>query len=225
MIGVVNDGYASGGEGPGPPSARIRLTGRAINATVARVPFLWPLLRGPTRELFDRAAAGWDQRDRGSASYLAPAAAGLLRVGTQPERALDVGTGTGTVALLLAREFPQARVRGVDISEQMIRRARDRVGLDPEGRIAFRVGDAAALPWDEDSFDLVAQLNMPPFFKEVARVLRPGGHAVIAASWGSATPFWTPESVLRRGFRRHGMTEVESGTAGAGSFFVARLPE
>ena len=156
MIGAMNGGDPSDGEGQGPPSTRIRLTGRAINATVARAPFLWPLLRGPTRELFDRAAAGWDRRDRGSASYLAPVAAGLLRVDPEPERALDVGTGTGTLALLLAREFPRARVRGVDISEQMIRRARDRVGLDPEGRIAFRVGDAAALPWEQDSFDLVA---------------------------------------------------------------------
>jgi ubiquinone/menaquinone biosynthesis C-methylase UbiE len=209
----------------GLPSTRIRLLGRAINATVARAPVLWPLLRGPTRSLFDRAAADWDRRDRNAAEYLAPVAAGLLHVSPQPERALDIGTGTGALALLLAREFPQARVRGVDISEQMIRRARDRVGLDPEGRIAFRVGDASALPWDDDSFDLVAQLNMPPFFKEIARVLRPGGYAVNASSFGSATPFWTPESVLRRGFRRHGLTQVESGTAGIGSFFVARLPE
>ncbi len=211
--------------GAGLPSTRIRLLGRAINATVARAPVLWPLLRGPTRSLFDRAATDWDRRDRNAAEYLAPVAAGLLRVKPEPERALDIGTGTGAVALLVAREFPRARVRGVDISEEMIRRARDRIGLDPEGRVAFRVGDASALPWDDESFDLVAQLNMPPFFKEIARVLRPGGYAVNASSFGSATPFWTPEPVLRRGFRRRGMTEVESGTAGIGSFFVARLPE
>jgi SAM-dependent methyltransferase len=207
------------------PPTRIRLLGRAINATAARAPVLWPLLRAPTRNLFDRMAADWDRRDRNAAEYLAPVAAGLLHVSPQPERALDIGTGTGTLALLLAREFPQARVRGVDISEEMIRRARDRIGLDPEGRVAFRVGDASDLPWDDDSFDLVAQLNMPPFFKEIARVLRPGGHAVNASSFGPATPFYTPESVLRRGFRRRGMAEVESGTAGAGTFYVARLPE
>ena len=209
----------------GPPGARIRLTGRAINASVTRAPWLWPLLRGPVTRFWDGAAASWDDRDRGAASYLAPLAAGLLHVGRDPERALDIGTGTGTVALLLAREFPSARVRGVDISEEMLRRARDRVGLDPEGRIAFRLGDASELPWDDESFDLTSQLNMPPFFGEVARVLRPGGHAVIASTWGPATPFYTPESVLRRGFRRAGMVEVESGGAGAGSYYVARLPE
>jgi ubiquinone/menaquinone biosynthesis C-methylase UbiE len=115
-------------------------------------------------------------------------------------------------------------VRGVDLSEAMIRRAQRRIGLDPEGRVAFRVADAADLPYDDDSFDLVAQLNMPPFFAETARVLRPGGHFVIAASFGPATPFYTPESVLRRGFARVGLEQVDSGTAGDGTYWVARVP-
>jgi ubiquinone/menaquinone biosynthesis C-methylase UbiE len=216
---------APAGQEQGAPSARLRLMGRAINATVARAPVLWPLLRAPTRRLFDRAAAGWDRRDRNAAEYLAAIAAGLMYVRPEPERALDIGTGTGAAALLIAREFPRARVRGVDISEEMVRRATERTGLDPEGRIAFRVGDASQLPWDDESFDLVAQLNMPPFFKEISRVLRPGGHAVVASSWGRRTPFWTPDKVLRKGFKRHGMKRVESGGAGAGTFFVARLPE
>jgi ubiquinone/menaquinone biosynthesis C-methylase UbiE len=170
-------------------------------------------------------AADWDRdRDRGGAEYLAPLAAGLLQVGGPPERALDIGTGTGTAALLVAREFPQARVRGVDLSEEMIRRAQARIGLDPEGRVAFRVADASDLPWDAESFDLVTQLNMPPFFDEIARVLRPGGHLVIAASFGSATPFYTPESVLDRGFRKRGMERVSSGAASVGTYYVARLP-
>jgi hypothetical protein len=66
---------------------------------------------------------------------------------------------------------------------------------------------------------------MPPFFAEIARVLRPGGFAVIAASWGPRTPFYTPESVLRRGFRKHGIEPVESGEAVAGTYFVARRPD
>jgi SAM-dependent methyltransferase len=203
----------------------MRIIGRALNAAVARAPFAWPLLRGTMRRLFDRQAATWNQRvDRSSAGYLAPIAAGLLHVRPEPERALDLGTGTGDVALLLAREFPQARVRGVDISEEMVRRAQARIGLDPEARVAFRVADAAALPYEDDYFDLVAQLNTPPFFAETARVLRPGGHAVIAASWGPHTPFYTPEPVLRRGYERAGLEPVESGSAAQGTYFVARLP-
>jgi SAM-dependent methyltransferase len=85
-----------------------------------------------------------------------------------------------------------------------------------------RTADASALPYEDGSFDLVSQLNMPPFFAEIARVLRPGGTALIAASWGSRTPFYTPYSVLRRGFARRGLTEVASGESGAGTYFVAR---
>jgi SAM-dependent methyltransferase len=199
--------------------------GRALNAVVARVPAAWPLLRGTMRRFFDREAPTWGDRvDRSSASYLAPLAAGLLHVRPEPERALDLGTGTGDAALLLAREFPQARIRGVDLSEEMIRRAQGRIGLDPEGRVAFRVADAADLPYEDSSFDLVAQLNMLPFYAETARVLRPGGTFVIAASWGTATPFYTPEAVLRRGFERVGLEKVSDGEAADGTYFVARRP-
>lgn len=208
-----------------PPGARVRMVGRALNALIARAPALWPLLRPWAHRYWQNIAPTWGDRvDRSSAAYLAPLAAALLFVRPDPERALELGTGLGDGALLIAREFPQARVRGVDLSEEMIRRAQGRIGLDPEGRVAFRVADAADLPYEDESFDLVAQLNMPPFIAETARVLRPGGYFVIAASFGPATPFYTPESVLRRGFARVGLEPVDSGSAGDGTYWVARLP-
>ncbi len=124
----------------------------------------------------------------------------MTKIDRRPERALDIGTGTGVAALFVAREFPHASVRGVDVSEEMIRRAKAKVGLDPEGRVAFRVADASSLPYDDGDFDLVTLLNMPPFFAEIARVLRHGGHAIVAASSGDRTPFFTPDAVLERGF-------------------------
>ena len=164
---------------------------------MARAPVTWPLLRGWSHRFWQDAAPTWDQRvQRSGPDYLAPLAAALLHVRPEPERALDIGTGLGDGALLIAREFPHARVRGVDLSEEMVRRAQARIGLDPEGRVAFKVADASHLPFEDDSFDLVAQLNVPPFFSEIARVLRPGGFVVIAASWGASTPFYTPDSVL-----------------------------
>lgn len=201
----------------------MRLTGRALNATVARAPWLWPVLRRPMRGFFDRSAPGWDERTgAGSVDHLAPLAAAVTRVRPRPERVLDIGTGTGEGALFLTREFPAASVRGVDLSAEMIRRATAKVGLDPSGRVAFKVADASSLPYPEDSFDLVTQVNMPPFFGEIARVLRPEGHVIVAASSGSDTPFYTPTTVLERGFARHGIELVESGEAGRGSWVVAR---
>jgi ubiquinone/menaquinone biosynthesis C-methylase UbiE len=204
----------------------VRLIGRAITALVARAPFAWPLLRGASHRFWQDTAPSWSDRvNRSGPEYLSPLASALLHVHPEPERALDIGTGLGDGALLIAREFPHARVRGVDLSEEMVRRAQARIGLDPEGRVAFKVADAAHLPFEDDSFDLVAQLNVPVFFAEIARVLRPGGFVLIAASWGPSTPFYTPDSVLRRGFRKHGIEAVESGEAGFGTYFVARRPD
>jgi ubiquinone/menaquinone biosynthesis C-methylase UbiE len=208
---------------PTRPRKRERVLGRAINNLVARAPWAWPLLRGPIRRFFDQRARGWDERTgAGSPEHLAALAAAALHVRPAPERVLDIGCGTGEGTLFLAREFPQARVRGIDISEEMVREARRKVGLDPEGRIAFTVGDAARLPYDEESFDLVAQVNMPPFFDEIARVLRPGGSVIVASSWGESTPFHTPSKVLRWKFLQRGIEAVEVGGAGGGTYYVGR---
>ena len=203
--------------------SRVRLTGRALNATVARAPWLWPVLRPAMRGFFDRNAEGWDGRTgAGSVSPLEALATATALLSPAPERVLDLGTGTGEAALFLAREVPRASVRGVDFSEEMVRLASAKVGLDPEGRVAFKVADASALPFPDDHFDLVAQVNTPPFFGETARVLAPGGHVIVAASRGEATPFFTPAAVLERGFGRRGIDPLETGTAGAGTYWVGR---
>ena len=174
------------------------------------------------RNLFDDKAAAWDQGRADSPEFLAPLAKAVLEVKPAPESVLDIGCGTGIGTLFLAREFQHARVRGIDISEEMISVAHSKIGLDPEGRVAFKVADASDLPYDEDSFDLVTQLNMPAFFGEVGRVLRPGGYVVMAASYGASTPFYTPPSVLERGFGKQGLQKVSDGEAGPGTYFVAR---
>lgn len=178
------------------------------------------------RRFFSERAPVWDRNTgAGGPDHLAPLAAAALHVARVPERVLDVGCGTGEGTLFLTREFPQARVRGVDLSEEMIHEAVAKVGLDPEGRIAFKVGDAASLPYPDDSFDLVAQLNMPPFFDELVRVLRPGGYLIVAASHGPDTPFYTRDKLLRWKLQQRGVEPVESGETGAGTFYVGRLAE
>jgi SAM-dependent methyltransferase len=209
-------------ERTGPPK-RIWIIGRTMNATIARAPWLWPVLRAPMRGYFDRAARGWEDRtSAGTVEHLEALAVAVTHVSPKPERVLDVGTGTGAAALFLAREFPRASIRGVDMSEEMIGVAQAKVGLDPDGRVAFRVADAAALPYRDESFDLITHVNVPPFFGEIARVIRPGGHVIFVASGGSATPFYTPPAVLERGLRRRGIEPIASGEAGSGTYVVGR---
>ena len=94
-------------------------------------------------------------------------------------------------------------------------------GKTDDPRIRFLVADVATLDAGH-GYDLVALLNMPPFFAEIGRVLRPEGSVIVAASWGAATPFYTPPAVLERGLRRHGITSVADGETGGGSWFVGR---
>lgn len=154
---------------------------------------------------------------------LTPLAAAALRVGRSPERVLALERGEGEPALFLAREFPAARVRGVDDSEARVRAARAKVGLDPEGRIAFKVGRPGSLPFPEDFFDLVAQLDGRAATAELARVLSPGGYLIFARSARRRSPLGRGALPSARALARHGIELLESAEAGEGSFCVARL--
>ncbi|HEY2714591.1 MAG TPA: class I SAM-dependent methyltransferase [Solirubrobacterales bacterium] len=152
---------------------------------------------------------------------LTPLATAALHVG-EPERILQVQCGAGDGALFLAREFPRASVRGVDADEAAIRHASGRVGLDPEGRVAFKAGGPRKLPFPADLFDLVALLDAEPSPREVARVLRPGGFLVVARSTGG--PAEGIGARLRRWrLRRRGIEPIWAESAGAGSYAVGRL--
>lgn len=103
--------------------------------------------------------------------------------GDAPLRMLDIGAGTGTLALAALERWPQARVVGVDPSGRMLELAEEaarRRRLD--GRLEVRVGEAAKLPLPDASVDaaitsFVIQLtaNRTAAIREARRVLRPGG--------------------------------------------------
>jgi ubiquinone/menaquinone biosynthesis C-methylase UbiE len=153
------------------------------------------------------------------ADTFAPYTAALGGVDGPIERALDVGTGTGVGARVLADRFPQAEVIGVDVSTGMLAEARR---LSPG--LSFVEGDAADLPFDSGSFDLVANANMIPFPDEVDRVLRPGGWTLYAFSAGPETPIWVEPNVLRRELERRGFTDFAEIAAGRGTAMLARKP-
>jgi ubiquinone/menaquinone biosynthesis C-methylase UbiE len=207
------------------PPAPVRWIGKAQMQLVSRVPRAWRLIKGPTRRFFDSLAGNWDARVQpDSPQRLAALHSAVDRAQAAPERILDLGTGTGAAALALARRFPDAHVEGVDISDEMIKAAREKVTEDLAGRVRFSVADAAALPFDPASFDLVTQVSVPVFFDQVARLLRPGGHVVVVSSLGKATPYHLPNRTLRRQFERRGLRHVASGSAGSGTYFVAERP-
>lgn len=157
-----------------------------------------------------------------SSPPLTPLAAAVLHVG-DPERILQIECGAGEGALFLAREFPSARVRGVDRSEEAVRSAAGRVGLDPEGRVAFKRGAPRSLPFPDDHFDLLAAVDALPGAAEAARVLRPGGFLVLAATGAPEVLGGIRGALRRRRLGRLGFEPIWTQAAGEGSFHVARL--
>src|SRR5262249_19145456 len=101
------------------------------------------------------------------------------------DRILDLGCGTGIIARVLReRVGGAASIVGLDASAPMLAKAR---AIAPE--IEWREGNAAALPFPNESFDLVLSQEMLQFvpdavaaLREVARVLTPGGR-VLATTW------------------------------------------
>lgn len=152
---------------------------------------------------------------------LTPLAAAALRVG-DPERILVVECGEGDAALFLAHDFPRARVRGVDRDETAVRHAAGRVGLDPEGRVAFKAGSPRRLPFPEDQFDLLVLLDADPVPREAARVLHSGGQLLLVRTDGGQ-PRGPRARLLARRLGARGFEPVESAAAGDGSFALSRL--
>jgi ubiquinone/menaquinone biosynthesis C-methylase UbiE len=132
------------------------------------------------------------QYDRGARYYMTPEykyqVRRILRRGIRRGRVLDIGTGSGRLAIELARARNcNFEIIALDISPDMLEKARQnarRYGV--EDRIKFVVGTAAALPFPDDSFDLVISyaslhhwFEPVDVFNEIARVTRPDGCAIV----------------------------------------------
>jgi ubiquinone biosynthesis O-methyltransferase len=114
-------------------------------------------------------------------------------------RVLDVGCGDGELAIALRRRG--ARVVGIDASDAMIAAARRRARQE-EADVSFLVAAAQALPFPQHSFDTVVAVtilcfipNAAPVFREMARILTPGGGLVIGelGRWSS----WAAQRRIR----------------------------
>lgn len=190
---------------------------RLTTDVVVRQPALWRLFRRATQRQFDALAPVWEAR-RDPAAF-APVSIALETLPTPPHRALDLGTGTGSVARLVAARFPGAEVVGVDLSERMIDEARVRTEDD---RVRYVVADAQHLPFEDEAFDLVTLGNMIPFFDELARVVAPEGWVLFAFSVGPDTPIYVAPERLRAELGRRGFADFSEHSAGRGTALVAR---
>ena len=98
------------------------------------------------------------------------------------DNVLDVGCGAGWLSRRLAKLLPQGRVVGMDVSDEMIRRAR-RSSVDFEN-VMFVTGEVEEIPWEPNFFSHVVSVESAYYWpdpavgiREIFRVLKPGGAA------------------------------------------------
>jgi demethylmenaquinone methyltransferase/2-methoxy-6-polyprenyl-1,4-benzoquinol methylase len=135
------------------------------------------------RTLFATIAARYDLANHllsGGLDFLWRRRAARIVRDWAPRTVLDLATGSGDLALRIARACPEAAVTGADFCEPMLERAR------AKGLKNTVLADAMALPFVSGSFDVVTVAfglrNMADWdgaLREMARVLRAGGHLLV----------------------------------------------
>jgi ubiquinone/menaquinone biosynthesis C-methylase UbiE len=140
---------------------------------------------------------------------------------TDGQQVLDVGCGTGTLALLAKAAAPGAEVVGLDADPEMLEQARGKPGA---GEIRFDEGMADQLPYEDARFDRVLSSlvfhHLPRRIKEgaareIARVLRPDGEFHLADFGPPGDPLmWGVSRLVRHG---DGSSTVDN--------FAGALPE
>lgn len=141
---------------------------------------------GQVRQMFNNIARGYDVMNLLMTAGLDRRwRAATIRQAAQmkPERILDIATGTGDLAIAMAKAAPTAHVTGVDLAEKMVEvgvaKVKER-GL--EDRVSLSVANALQLPFPDNSFDVATVAfgvrnfeHIDSGYAEMLRVLRPGG--------------------------------------------------
>ena len=105
----------------------------------------------------------------------------------KPQQILDIATGTGDFAMLLAERLHPQHITGADISEGMMAVGREKVKeAELQDTISFQKEDCMKLTFPDGTFDAVTSaygvrnfLDLDKGLREMLRVLRPGGHLLI----------------------------------------------
>ncbi len=155
------------------------------------------------REMFDSIAPAYDFMNRamtlGIDKLWRAKAVGMIRR-ANPQSILDVATGTGDLAIKMARKMPRVNVTGLDLSPGMVQCGNAKVakaGL--ADRVTLQVGDSLEMPYADDTFDCVTVAygvrnfeHLLQGYREMARVLRPGGMLLVIELSTPTSPIVKP---------------------------------
>jgi SAM-dependent methyltransferase len=173
---------------------------------------------------YDEIADGYERHWGPVIRPAAEAVLDLIPGLTDGARVLDVGTGTGALAIAALERWPDVRVTGIDPSQEMLDLARAAAGrrlTEPaHTRLDLVQGDAAELPLEAGSFDVVVssfvlQLldRRPAAMREARRVLRPGG-TFAWVSWLAGEAPFRADAVANEVLDDYGFDPPEPGARG-----------
>lgn len=139
-----------------------------------------PQAEARLRDEFNR----WAEAGRGEemAEEHAAIVAGMLAEMTfaPNDKILDVGCGAGWLCRILADKVPQGQVVGMDVADEMVRRARKRYA--DQMNLMFVIAGAEDIPWDDSFFNHALSVESAYYWpepeqalREIFRVLQPGG--------------------------------------------------
>ncbi len=173
----------------------------------------------------DKISSRYDQKiAKMDIDYQAPLKEGLKFVHQAPEKALDIATGTGVAALLVAKHFENTRIEALDLSPEMIKIAKRKAKEAGHRNITFKIGNAMKLDYPGNEFDLIVTSNAPVYLGEAVRVLKPGGEILVAYSlWGEV--FDRARKDVIRLLQNNGLEFRKLETAGEGVFILGRKEE
>lgn len=156
--------------------------------------------RAQVEDMFDGIAPSYDMMNRlmslGLDRLWLRSLVGAARRCDSVRHAVDMATGTGDVAFALAKAMPGVAVTGLDISEGMLERARDKALTSPAAqRLTFLAADCTATPLPDAGADLITAAygvrnfaDIAAGYREMHRLLRPGGSIAILELSAPASP-------------------------------------
>ncbi len=141
------------------------------------------------RDMFDNIAPTYDFMNRamtmGLDLHWRRKAVKLLRkrLPYAPVKLLDIATGTGDLAIMIAKSIKDSHIQGVDLSEGMVGIGREKVGqAGLADRISLDIADCLALPFADDTFNGITVAfgvrnfeHLDAGYREMRRVMKPGG--------------------------------------------------
>lgn len=139
--------------------------------------------------------------------YMTPTLLDVLRKNPKL-RLLDVGCGSGAIAIELARLAPEGQITGIDISGAVLESARVQAESQGLQNISFVEGDACDLPFEDATFDLVCTHQAVAHFqdhlkaiKEMKRITKKGGHICMREGDLSTAKFGSEYPILEECFK------------------------